>query len=119
MAREHVLSVKAADCRWETMRGSGAGGQHRNKSDTAVRCTHVPSGAVGFAQDERSQHRNRRLAFQRMAESNQFQAWARRQAAAHAGLEADIKAKVERQMLPHNLKIEVQSPGGWVPEPVA
>lgn len=45
--REPIVTVTAADCRWDYYRGSGAGGQHRNKTSSAVRCTHEPSGAVG------------------------------------------------------------------------
>lgn len=76
--REHVERVTIKDCVVQTLRGSGKGGQNRNKRDTAVRITHPPSGAVGYAEDERHQLQNKRLAFRRMAESPAFQRWARR-----------------------------------------
>nr|WP_308531106.1 peptide chain release factor-like protein [uncultured Paenibacillus sp.] len=114
--RELLFTVTLADCRVDTFRSGGKGGQHQNTTDSGVRITHLASGAVGESRDERSQHMNKRTAFRRMAESEKFRKWHRIECARLMGRLDEVQREVDRAMNPKNLRCDVQDGGRWVSE---
>lgn len=110
--KELLFSVTAKDCEWSYTKGTGAGGQKRNKTSSAVHCTHRPSGAHGYSEASRSQHDNKREAFVKMAESKEFQKWNRMEAMRRMGVLDEINHKVDQEML-YNTKIEIRIDGVW------
>jgi peptide chain release factor 2 len=87
-----IIDINESDVKTDTMRASGAGGQHVNKTDSAVRLTHLPTNTVVFCQNDRSQHRNRAQAWD-MLRAKLFEKELKKreaQAAAEQALKTDI-----------------------------
>jgi len=115
MTKELLFTVTAADCDWQYLRGTGPGGQKRNKTESKVRCVHRASGAVGESDLTRSQHENKRIAFRKMAESKEFKLWHKLETARRMGDQLTIEEKVDKAMNDVNLNIEGKLDGRWVP----
>ena len=113
MKKELLFVVTASDCDWVYQRGSGNGGQKKNKTSSAVRCVHRASGACGYAEDSRSQHQNKGIAFRRMAESDKFKAWHKIESMKRLGQLAQVEDYVNNAMREENLRVEGKVDGKW------
>lgn len=89
------IDINPADLKIDTYRASGAGGQHVNKTDSAIRITHIPTGVVVECQDERSQHKNRARAMSLLS-AKLLQAEKDKQRAAQASTRRDLVGSGDR-----------------------
>lgn len=117
--KELLFSVTKKDFRVETYRGTGPGGQHRNKTDSCVRITHIESSAVAQACESRHQAENKKAAFNRLLSTVKWKVWyAQRVLDEQAKLDGlkTLEQQVQEQMREENLKIEVYREGEWTNE---
>lgn len=113
IAKSHspLFSVTAADCEWSYTRGSGNGGQKKNKTSSAVHCKHRASGAYGYSEASRSQLDNRRDAFEKMAETEKFKKWVHLEYMRRTGEMLAIEQAVERELT--KVRTEIKIDGRW------
>lgn len=111
--KEIIFTLTKKDFEVQTFRAGGKGGQHQNKRDTGVRIIHRPSGAVGESRSERSQHQNKKLAFQRLANNKKLKVWINK-TVFELSEGKSIEEKVEESMEAEHLKIEIKDlKGRW------
>ena len=108
--KELVFSVTLKDCDVQTFRVGGHGGQKVNKTSSGVRIIHRASGAVGESRETRSQFQNKKIAFRRMAETEKFKLWVKRQLWANP---EPPEKRVQRDMDPKNLLVMGRDEGRW------
>jgi peptide chain release factor 1 len=116
--RQAELTIRPEDVDVETMRGSGAGGQHRNKTDSAVRARHRPTGVEVRCESERSQHRNRELAMRvlaaRVTELTRSAAQGERAADRRRQLGSGMRADKRRTIrVQHGVVVDHQTNRQW------
>lgn len=115
MTKELLFSVTAKDCEFTFTRGTGPGGQKKNKTSSACHCKHIASGALGYSETSRSQLENKELAFKRMYLTPKFQIWMKMEISRQMGDEKKAQEYVEREM--KKVKVEVKSDKGtWIEE---
>ena len=107
--KKPLLTLTRKDFRIDTFRSGGKGGQHQNKVESGVRITHKISGLVAESRDSRSQHRNRTIAFNRLARSKEFQNWLKIESI-H---KQELKKKIDAAMEPSNLLVESLRNNEW------
>lgn len=108
--KELLFSVTASDCEWKFTKGTGSGGQKKNKTSSACHCMHRPSGAHGYSEASRSQHDNKRDAFVKMANTKEFKEWHHIESLKRNGMMAVIDAEIEKSI--KKVKIEVHDENG-------
>ena len=114
MSKELLFSLTIKDFEVQTFCAGGPGGQHQNKTSSAVRIVHRPSGAVGESREEREQSRNKKKAFERCVNSKEFKLWTKIKASEIISGET-VQEKLDRLMAEENIVTEVKdSKGKWV-----
>lgn len=114
MSKELLFSVTKDDCEWSYTKGTGKGGQKRNKTSSAVHCFHKPSGAHGYSESSRKQIDNKRDAFKKMVDTQEFKLWQQHEIWKKVGVLEEVEKRVEEEM--KNIKIETVVDGKWTEE---
>lgn len=103
--RQLLFRLTEEDFVFKAKRGSGKGGQKKNKTSSAIQCFHEPSGAMGEAEDAREQSQNKKLAFKRCTASAEFKSWLQLKIDAAMGKveieESDEKGIMRKRLLNH------------------
>ena len=107
-----LFSVGKKDFEIQTFRAGGKGGQHQNKTNSGVRIIHKESGVRGESRERRSQHQNKRIAFDRLVNNPKFKLWINKTAKEKIDKQT-IEDKIKESVKPKNLKIEIQKNGKW------
>ena len=97
MTKQKILTVTIHDCTVQYFKASGSGGQKRNKTSSACRVIHEPSGARAECSESRSQHENKREAFIKMVNTPAFKFWLH-QVTNGLDTEAKMKADIEKDL---------------------
>lgn len=113
--KEKLFSVTASDCRWDFYKGTGSGGQKKNKTENCCRCTHIASGAVATSESGRSKEHNKKQAFLKMSKTPVFISWIKAEILRKTGEAEDVEKKVENQLLNETF-VQIESEDGWKTE---
>jgi len=115
--KEPIITLTKKDFRLDYYRGSGKGGQHRNKTSSACRITHLETGFCATSEDERSQHQNRKLAFNRLCNNKKFSNWLKLESIrilndlpTKEEIEKQVDDMIERDLKNGNIVIESYTP---------
>lgn len=113
MPKEKLFSLTEKDFKFNTYCGSGAGGQKRNKTASAVRCFHEESKSEGKCEEYREQSKNKREAFLKCTQTESFKKWLQLEIKRKSGELAKIEQEVEDSM--RRVKVEVKDEkGSWI-----
>ncbi len=116
MSKESLVSLRKKDFDIQWFKGSGGGGQHRNKHANCCRIVHPDSGAKGECSDHKSREQNQRVAFSRLLENTKFKIWLNMKSM-EAMNKKTIDETVDEMMDDTNIKVEVRDENGkWVEE---
>jgi len=113
MKKELLFSITKKDLKVQTFKSGGPGGQHQNKTDSGVRIIHSDSGAVGESREQRSQHRNKKIALDRLVKHPKFKIWHSRKCQ-EIITGKTIDQIVDEMMDEKNIKIETKEDEKWV-----